>query len=131
MSDLGTKEVPIFWGHGSDDEYLTLVLLFSLSSLLKERLTDSPSSCSLSHSLKDAITSINLLRHQSLVDFYSPLKRLPTNFTLPQAPAPQTALGMQDVTFRVYPSIGHSWCQDEVADVKKWLKRLIPTGSEK
>lgn len=23
MSDLTTKEVPIFWGHGSDDEILT------------------------------------------------------------------------------------------------------------
>ncbi|GAA6013639.1 hypothetical protein JCM11491_002736 [Sporobolomyces phaffii] len=103
MSDLETRDVPIFWGHGSEDKILTL---------------------------DDAMASVNLMRHQSLVDFFAPLKNLPANFTLPSPPASSTVFGLSDVTFRVYPMLEHSWCHDEVSDVKKWVKRLIPTGTE-
>ncbi|GAA5896481.1 uncharacterized protein JCM6883_006919 [Sporobolomyces salmoneus] len=106
ISDLETKDVPIFWGHGSLDEILTL---------------------------DDAITSVNLMRHQSLVDFFSPLKNLPSNFTLPPTPAPTSRVGLSDVTFRVYPDMGHSWSHDEVGDLKRWAKakKILPTGLER
>jgi len=49
---------------------------------------------------------------------------------LPSAPPPVNNVGMEDVTFRAYPALGHSWCHDEVRDLKKWIKRIIPTGQE-
>ncbi|GAA5950830.1 hypothetical protein JCM3765_004604 [Sporobolomyces pararoseus] len=103
MSDLETKDIPVFWGHGSDDKILTL---------------------------NDAIASVNLMRHESLVDFFAPLKHLPANFTLPSAPPTSNNVGMSDVTFRVYPSLDHSWCHDEVRDLKQWISKIIPNGQE-
>ncbi|GAA5940324.1 uncharacterized protein JCM15063_002600 [Sporobolomyces koalae] len=104
MNGLETKDTPLYWGHGSEDKILTR---------------------------DDAIASVSLLRHASLVDFFAPLKKkLPPNFSLPEHPPAGRELGMRDVTFRVYPGMEHSWCHNELDDVKRWLKRLIPTGLE-
>lgn len=70
------------------------------------------------------------MRHDSLVEFFAPLKNLPANFTLPSPPAEVSRVGMTDVTFRVYPSLGHSWCHDEVRELKRWANKIVPTGSE-
>jgi predicted esterase len=36
------------------------------------------------------------------------------------------ASGVSDIEFRVYPDMQHSACMEEIDDIKRWLKRVLP-----
>lgn len=38
--------------------------------------------------------------------------------------------GMSDVTFKVYPGLAHSSCQEELKDVKEFVLKVVPAPAE-
>ena len=38
--------------------------------------------------------------------------------------------GVKNLEFRVYPGMEHSACIEELDDIKRWLKRVLPKDAE-
>ncbi|BGP36899.1 hypothetical protein JCM10449v2_000801 [Rhodotorula kratochvilovae] len=100
--DLDRQDLPIFWGHGTEDKVLTF---------------------------PDGAESLALLAPSSVPDklwtngAVSPSALAHTH--------PSYRLNFTNVEFHWYDNVVHTFCFPELLDVDKWLRAQLPEGSQR
>jgi lysophospholipase II len=110
MIGSNAKNIPVFWGHGSDDP----VVRYECMSSNNPPFSSKPSiyTALISVFSPDGTKSISLL--QSLPNLSLPLLANGTKFARP------------GIRFETYKGMGHSLCGEEVEDLGEWLGECLP-----
>ncbi|GAA6053489.1 hypothetical protein JCM3770_000292 [Rhodotorula araucariae] len=100
--DLDRRDLPLFWGHGTADQFL----LF-----------------------RDAVESLALLAPAAVPDTFWNDGTIPPS-ALAHA-HPSYRLNLTSVAFRSYDGVGHTFCLPELSAVDTWLRAQLPEGSQR